>query len=43
MWACNKLSKEGSDTIKIGITAWKAAEIPSILFGNETLITSKKQ
>ena len=27
--------------IRLGVTAWKAVAIPSILFGCETLITSK--
>ena len=41
-WACKKLSNSGPDIIKLGTTAWKAIAIPSILFGCETLITSKK-
>ena len=42
MWACNKLSKGRYDSIKLGITAQKAAAIPSILFGSETLILTNK-
>ena len=42
MSACKKLSTTGPDVIKLGVTAWKAAAIPSILFGCETLINSKQ-
>ena len=41
MWTCKKLSVTGPDIVKLG-TAWKAAAIQSILFGCETLITSKQ-
>ena len=43
MWACKKISIDGPDIIQLGITAWKAAAIPSILFGSETLITTEKK
>ena len=36
-WACLKLSNKGPDKVKLGIMAWTAIAIPSILFGCECI------
>ena len=41
-WCCMRFSKLGPDRVLLGIMAWTAAAVPSILFGCETLPIADK-